>query len=75
MLLPTFLFLLAALCDAASRSNLYEASNIHGITSAPGVAIASIPTITLAPVTNFNQSLVSLESFNFTFRGTPNKDL
>lgn len=54
MLLTILVFVSASLCSTAERSIP------HGIRLAPRALNDSIPTVTLAPVTNFDQSLVSL---------------
>lgn len=43
----------------ASSCNAEERSNLLGITVAPPAVNTLLPTVTLAPVTNFNESLVS----------------
>lgn len=54
MILPALILFLASLCNAAVRFPP------HGVTLAPRAINTSILTVTLAPVTNFNQALVSL---------------
>lgn len=56
MLLPTLVLLLVSFCKAEERFNP------HRITLAPRADNTLIPTVTLAPVTSFNQSLVSLSN-------------
>lgn len=51
MILPALILFLASLCNAAVRFPP------HGVTLAPRAINTSIPTVTLAPVTNFNQAL------------------
>lgn len=60
--------LLALILLLPSLCNTLELSNRHVETLFRRAQNASIPTVTLAPVTNFDQSLVSLSDMRYERR-------